>query len=226
MKKTEFTVLMPCLNEEKTIGICLGKAKEYMEKHGYSYELLVVDNGSKDQSASIAGEYGARIVQEHKKGYGNALRCGILHARGRYTIMGDCDDSYDFADLSGIIAALHDGYAFVTGNRFNEAMEKGAMSFSHRYIGVPLLSFLGRLKYRVAITDFHCGLRGFDTETAKGLHLKCGGMEFATEMIAAFAGSGLPMTQVPIRFCCDKRQGASHLRTVRDGLRHLYYIMK
>ena len=220
----ELTILMPCLNEEKTIAYCIDEALAFLKKYGLSGEILIADNGSSDKSVMLAGEKGARVINVKEKGYGAALRAGIKAARGRYIIYADADMSYNFMDCSQIYRSLLLGNALVVGNRFNSYMEKGAMPFSHKFFGVPLLSFLGRLKYRVGVRDFHCGLRGLDKQAVEGLSFHTTGMEFATEIIAAFSGAGLPISQVNIRFRKDKRGGRSHLRTLRDGFRHLIYI--
>lgn len=221
---TEFTILMPCLNEEKTIGSCIDEAKIGIAQCGISAEILIADNGSTDRSASIAREHGARVVSVAEKGYGNALMGGIKAAQGKYIIMGDCDMSYDFSHISGFVQKLREGYGLVMGNRFG-GIEKGAMSFSHRYIGVPLLSLAGRIRYHTFVTDFHCGIRGFDREKALALGLSCGGMEFATEIIGRFARSGEKIAEIPVKLRKDGRNGRSHLRSIPDGWRHLRFII-
>ena len=226
MEKVELTILMPCLNEEKTIGQCIEEAKRFIEESGVEAEILIADNKSTDNSVQIAIASGARVVTVEDKGYGNALLGGIKQARGRYIIMGDCDMSYDFYNLDGFLKELRQGSALVVGNRFAGGIVKGAMPFSHKYIGVPFLSWFGRVKYKTNIVDFHCGLRGFDREKALELNMKCGGMEFATEIIACFAKSGEKITQIPTVLRRDGRGHSSHLNTVRDGIRHLVYMLK
>lgn len=226
MEKLELTILMPCLNEEKTIGECIKEAKMFIDESGINAEILIADNGSTDNSVAIAIENGARVVSVEDKGYGNALIGGINQAKGKYVIMGDCDMSYDFYHLENFVEKLREGYKLVMGNRFAGGIEKGAMPFSHRYIGVPFLSWIGRGKYKTDIVDFHCGLRGFDTEAALLLDLKCSGMEFATELIGSFARSGAKITQIPTVLRKDKRDCKPHLHTIRDGVRHLVYILK
>ena len=221
----ELTILMPCLNEEKTIAYCIDEASFFLSKSRISGEILVVDNGSCDQSVAIAKAKGARVIHVKKKGYGAALRTGIKLARGHYIICGDSDMSYDYMDCIKIYNKLLDGNALVVGNRFNNRMEKGAMPFFHQYFGVPLLSFLGRWKYHVTVRDFHCGLRGLKKDRMERVHFKTSGMEFATEMIASFAKEGLPIAQVDVHYRKDGRCGKSHLRTLRDGMRHLIFIM-
>ena len=222
----EFTILMPCLNEEKTVGECIVQARRGAEKLGLSYEILIADNGSDDNSREIAEKCGARVVIVPEKGYGSALIGGIKAARGRYIIMGDCDLSYDFTNLDGFVSGLRKGADLVMGNRFKGKIEKGAMPFMHRYIGVPLLSFMGRVRYKTNVGDFHCGIRAFDREKALDLGLSCTGMEFATEIIGKFAMSGAVIKEIPADLRCDGRNGRSHLRSIRDGFRHLFLMMK
>lgn len=225
MGNVEFTILMPCLNEEKTIAACIREAKSYIEKMGLSAEILIADNGSTDDSQKIAVQNGARVTVVEKKGYGNALIGGIRAARGTYVIMGDCDLSYDFSKLDGFVEKLREGYELVMGNRFAGGIEKGAMPFSHQFFGVPFLSWAGRIRYNVSVKDFHCGLRGFCRQRALELNLSCPGMEFATEIIGRFAKSGAKIAEIPVRLRRDGRNGKSHLRTIPDGLRHLRYIL-
>lgn len=222
----EFTILMPCLNEEKTMGECIRQARRGAEKLGLSYEILIADNGSDDNSREIAEKCGARVVGVPEKGYGSALIGGIKAARGRYIIMGDCDLSYDFTNLEGFVSCLREGADLVMGNRFKGNIEKGAMPFMHRYFGVPLLSFMGRVRFRTNVGDFHCGIRAFDREKTLALGLSCTGMEFATEIIGKFAMSGAVIKEIPADLRCDGRNGRSHLRSIRDGFRHLFLMMK
>ena len=222
----EFTILMPCLNEEKTVGECIRQARRGAEKQGISYEILIADNGSDDNSREIAEKCGARVTVVPEKGYGSALIGGIKAARGRYIIMGDCDLSYDFTNLEGFVSGLREGADLVMGNRFKGNIEKGAMPFMHRYFGVPLLSFIGRVRYKTGVGDFHCGIRAFDREKALALGLSCTGMEFASEIIGKFAMSGAVIKEIPADLRCDGRNGRSHLRSIRDGFRHLFLMMK
>ena len=219
----EFTILMPCLNEAEALAFCIAEARASIEHLGLDAEILIADNGSTDGSPEIARQNGARVVTVAQTGYGNALLGGIRAATGTFVIMGDADGSYDFSRLSPFVEALRSGNALVVGNRFLGGIEPGAMSLSHR-IGVRVLSALARWRFRAPVGDFHCGLRAFDREKALGLNLQCPGMEFATEIIARFAQSGAPITQIPTPLRRDRRSGRSHLRTVRDGLRHLYVI--
>lgn len=225
MNDYEFTILMPCLNEEKTVAFCIEEAKRFISENGISSEILIADNGSTDSSPKIAAEHGARVVTVPEKGYGNALLGGIRAAKGKYIIMGDCDKSYDFYHLNGFVEKLREGFPLVMGNRFAGGIEEDAMPFSHKYFGVPLLSFLGRIRFKTDVYDFHCGIRGFDRESALALGLSCGGMEFATEIIAKFALSGAKITQIPVPLRKDGRNGKSHLRSIPDGLRHLKFIL-
>ncbi len=221
----ELTILMPCLNEEKTIGFCIDEARRFIDRSGISAEILIADNGSSDRSAEIAERMGARVVRVQKKGYGNALIGGINAAYGKYIIMGDCDMSYDFYHLDLFVQKLRDENALVMGNRFKGGIEKGAMPFSHKYFGVPALSLAGRIRYGTSVGDFHCGIRGFDREKALSLGLKCEGMEFATEIIARFVKSGVKIAEIPVPLRRDGRNAKSHLRSIPDGLRHLNFIL-
>lgn len=223
MEEVELTILMPCLNEQQTVAECVRQARQFLSESGICGEVLIADNASTDNSAALAQEAGARVVSIAERGYGSALIGGIKAAHGKYIIMGDCDMSYDFLHLDGFIEKLREGYPLVMGCRLDN-IAKGAMPFSHRYIGVPVLSFLGRLRFHTKVRDFHCGLRGFDKEKALALGLSCGGMEFATEIIGKFALSGAAIAEIPVTLNPDGRGGRSHLRTIRDGLRHVRYI--
>lgn len=223
MDEIELTILMPCLNEQQTVAQCVRQARQFLAESGIRGEVLVADNGSSDNSALLAQKAGARVVSVEKRGYGNALIGGIKAAYGKYIIMGDCDMSYDFLHLGSFVEKLRAGYPLVMGCRMDN-IAPGAMPFSHRYIGVPVLSFLGRLRFHTTVRDFHCGLRGFDREKALALGLSCGGMEFATEIIGRFALSGAAIAEIPVTLNPDGRSGKSHLRTFRDGLRHIRYI--
>lgn len=224
MEEPELTILMPCLNERRTVAQCVSQAKQFLAENGVSGEVLVADNGSTDDSAGLARAAGARVVEVEERGYGNALIGGIRAARGKYVIMGDCDMSYDMLHLEGFLEKLREGYPLVMGCRLDD-IQPGAMPFSHRYIGVPALSFLGRVRFHTRVRDFHCGLRGFDREKALALGLSCGGMEFATEMIGRFALSGAEIAEIPVTLRPDGRGGRSHLRSIRDGLRHVRFIL-
>lgn len=224
MNDIELTILMPCLNERETVEYCVRQALAYLSESGVSGEVLVADNGSTDGSPQLAQQAGARVVNVPERGYGNALIGGIKAAKGKYVIMGDCDKSYDFRHLDGFVDKLREGFPLVMGCRMDN-IAPGAMPFSHRYIGVPVLSFLGRVRFHTRVRDFHCGIRGFDREKALALGLECGGMEFATEMIGKFAMSGAEIAEIPVTLSPDGRSGRSHLRSIPDGLRHIRYIL-
>jgi len=222
--KMELTILMPCLNEEKTIASCVKQAEVFLHTYGIAGEILVADNGSEDASIQLAKKAGARVVHCEQRGYGNALRYGISKAKGTYVIMADCDMSYYFLEAYPMYQLLKSGADMVIGDRFTGNMEKGAMPFLHKYFGVPVLSLLGRLRYRTDIKDFHCGMRGVNKERFLSLGCKCGGMEFATEMIGRAAKNGQWLEQTPVKLYKDERGRKSHLRSVRDGLRHLHIM--
>jgi glycosyltransferase involved in cell wall biosynthesis len=221
----ELTILMPCLNEAETLAVCIDKAQGFLERSGVVGEVLIADNGSSDGSQLIAEAHGARVVAIPERGYGAALIGGIHAARGRYVIMGDADDSYDFENLDLMVERLRGGDELVMGNRFKGGIKKGAMPFLHRYLGNPVLSFLGRLLFRIPVGDFHCGLRGFSRESALKLRLKSQGMEFASEMVVKAAFHGLKMAEVPTVLSPDGRSRAPHLKTWRDGWRHLKFLL-
>ncbi len=225
MKDIELTILMPCLNEEETIEVCINKAIRFLKKNKIKGEVLIADNGSTDNSSLIAKKLGARVVEIKEKGYGSALIGGIKKSLGKYVIMGDCDDSYDFLHLEEFIKKLRSGYDLVMGNRFKGGIAKGAMSFSHRYIGNPFLSFIGRLFFHSQIKDFHCGLRGFNRERILKLNLNCSGMEFASEMVVKAELNDYRICEVPTTLKKDGRTRKPHLRTLRDGWRHLNFLL-
>jgi glycosyltransferase involved in cell wall biosynthesis len=221
----ELTILIPCLNEAETVGMVVGKAQKYLKRAGVAGEVLVADNGSTDGSQEIARQAGARIVDVPARGYGAALLGGVAAARGRYVIMGDADDSYDFEGLDGFVARLRAGDDLVMGNRFKGGIKPGAMPPLHRYLGNPVLSFLGRLFFNVPIGDFHCGLRGFSKAAIDQLGLKATGMEFASEMVVKASLRKLKITEVPTTLSPDGRSRAPHLKTWRDGWRHLRFLL-
>lgn len=220
----DYTILMPCLNEANSLEYCINEARHYIKKHSLNAEILIADNGSTDDSVLIAKKCGAKVVTINEKGYGSALIGGINAASGKYIIMGDSDGSYDFGSLTPFIKALSDGFDMVVGNRFSGGIQSGAMPFLHR-IGVPFLSALARWKFKSPVRDFHCGLRAFDARIAKSLDLSCTGMEFATQIIALFALSGAKICEVPTPLRRDRRKRKPHLRTFRDGWRHLKFIL-
>ena len=221
----ELTILMPCLNEAETLAVCIRKARTFLEENHVDGEVLISDNGSTDGSREIAAAEGARVVMTPERGYGSALIYGTKAARGTYVIMGDADDSYDFLHLMPFLEKLREGYELVMGDRFAGGIEKGAMPFSHQYIGNPVLSFLGRLFYKSDIRDFHCGLRGYDREAFLRLDLCTTGMEYASEMVVMAQLHHLKITEVPTTLKKDGRSGRPHLRSIRDGLRHLKFLL-
>jgi len=221
----ELTVLMPCLDEVETLEVCINKAKGYFKRAKVRGEVLIADNGSTDGSQALAKKLGARVVDVEVKGYGAALAGGIAAARGEFIIMADADDSYDFSKLDDFVAELRNGADLVMGNRFLGGIDPGAMPPLHRYLGNPVLSFVGRLFFESDIGDFHCGLRGFRRDAIISLHLRTTGMEFASEMVVKATQSGLNMKEVPTRLAKDGRSRAPHLRSFRDGWRHLRFLL-
>jgi len=221
----ELTILMPCLNEAETLGVCIRKAQGYLERSGIVGEVLIADNGSTDGSQTIAEGLGARIVPVADKGYGAALLGGIDAARGRLVIMGDADDSYDFSDLDQFVERLRAGDELVMGNRFRGGIEPGAMPPLHKYLGNPVLSWIGRVLFRSPIKDFHCGLRGFNRDAMRSLHLQTTGMEFASEMVVKSTLGGRRVSEVPTTLSKDGRSRPPHLRSWRDGWRHLRFLL-
>lgn len=222
---TELTILMPCLNEAETLEVCIVKAQAYLKRAGIKGEVLISDNGSTDGSQAIAERLGARVVNAPQKGYGAALIAGIDGARGRYVIMGDSDDSYDFSRLDAFVEALRGGADLVMGNRFRGGIEKNAMPPLHRYLGNPVLSTIGRVFYRTPVGDFHCGLRGFSRRAILGLKLNAPGMEFASEMVIKASLLGLKIEEVPTTLSPDGRSRPPHLRSWRDGWLHLKLLL-
>jgi hypothetical protein len=221
----ELTILMPCLDERETIALCVKKARAFLERTGIDGEVLVADNGSTDGSIELAERAGARVARIAERGYGAALLGGIERARGRYVVMGDADDSYDFTALAPFVERLRAGDQLVMGNRFRGGIAPGAMPFLHRYLGNPVLSFVGRVFFASSIGDFHCGLRGFDREAVRRLRLVSPGMEFASEMIVKAELAGLAISEVPTTLRPDGRSRRPHLRTWRDGWRHLKFLL-
>ena len=221
----EVSVVIPCLNEAETLAVCIRKALGCLSENGISGEVIVADNGSSDGSQAIAEAEGARVVPVEAKGYGNALMGGIEAARGRYVIMGDADDSYDFSALGPFIEKLRIGNDLVMGNRFRGGIEPGAMPALHKYLGNPVLSGLGRLFFRCPVGDFHCGLRGFSREAIWRMKLQTTGMEFASEMVVKATLLGLRISEVPTTLSPDGRSRPPHLRSWRDGWRHLRFML-
>jgi hypothetical protein len=221
----ELTILMPCLNEARTLPACIAKAQGFLSRTGVVGEVLVADNGSGDGSQALARQLGARVIDVPERGYGAALRAGIAGARGRFVIMGDADDSYDFSALDAFVGELRNGRELVVGNRFAGGIAQGAMPFLHRWLGNPVLSFIGRRFFGGPLRDFHCGLRGFDRAAMLRLQLVTPGMEFASEMIVKSLQAGLVVSEVPTTLAKDGRDRPPHLNTWRDGWRHLRFLM-
>lgn len=221
----ELTILMPCLNEAETLSICINKAQNYLSRSGVCGEVLIADNGSTDGSQKLAEDLGARVISVVEKGYGAAIQGGTHEAKGKYVIMGDADDSYDFSDLDSFLVSLRAGNQLVMGNKFKGGIAPGAMPFLHKYLGNPVLSFIGRLFFSIPCGDFHCGLRGFHRESILALDLHTSGMEFASEMVVRSALQNLKIDEVPTTLKPDGRSRKPHLRTWRDGWRHLCFLL-
>lgn len=216
---------MPCLDEAETLAVCVEKAQGFLERSGVNGEVVVADNGSTDGSQDIARAHGARVVDVPAKGYGSALMGGIEAARGEYVIMGDADDSYDFSRLDAFVERLRAGDELVMGNRFTGGIADGAMPPLHKYLGNPVLSMVGRVLFRSPIGDFHCGLRGFNRRSILNLHLQTTGMEFASEVVVKSTLGGLRVSEVPTTLHKDGRSRPPHLRSWRDGWRHLRFLL-
>lgn len=221
----ELSVVMPCLNEELTVGTCVRKAVGTMRRLGIAGEVVVVDNGSTDRSRELAEEAGARVVRHSLKGYGNALRRGFSEARGRYILMGDADDSYDFTDLGRFVDEMRGGAELVMGNRLRGKIMPGAMPWHHRWIGNPVLSGFLNFVFRTGAGDCHCGMRGFTREAHRRMNLQMPGMELASEIVIKAARAGLMIREIPITLHPDGRDRPPHLRSFRDGWRHLRFIL-
>jgi glycosyltransferase involved in cell wall biosynthesis len=221
----ELTILMPCLDEALTVETCVQKAKAYLQRSGVTGEIVVADNGSTDGSQSLAEAAGARVIQIEHKGYGAALMGGIQAAKGRFIIMADADDSYDFTNLDGFVQGLRSGFQLVIGNRFKGGIMPGAMPALNRYLGNPVLSFIGRKLFSSPVRDFHCGMRGFDRQAILALDLRASGMEFASEMVVKASLAKLCIAEVPTTLSQDGRQRPPHLRPWRDGWRHLRFML-
>ena len=221
----ELTILMPCLNEARTLGKCIEQAQAFLQREHIAGEVLVADNGSSDGSQALAWRLGARVITVAERGYGAALRAGIEAAKGRFVVMGDSDESYDFGRLEAFVQALRAGNDLVVGNRFRGGIRAGAMPPLHRYLGNPVLSFLGRRFFGGPLRDFHCGLRGFRRDSMLALGLITPGMEFASEMIVKSLQAQLRIIEVPTVLSKDGRDRPPHLNTWRDGWRHLRYLL-
>lgn len=221
----KLTILMPCLNEAETLALCIEKAKGWIQRSGVESEILIADNGSTDGSQAIAIALGARVVPVTQKGYGSALFHGCVAAQGDYIIMGDSDDSYDFSRLDDFVNKLDEGYDLVMGNRFMGGIAKGAMPWKNRYIGNPVLTWVGRTLFSCPARDFHCGLRGFKRSAFQSMDLRTTGMEFASEMVIKANLFGMRIAEVPTTLSKDGRSRPPHLRPWRDGWRHLRFML-
>ncbi len=217
------SIVMPCLNEEQTVESCVRKALAWLDRSPYNGEVVVVDNGSTDRSAELAAAAGARVVFEPRPGYGAALRRGFAEGKGDWLVMGDCDDTYDFSDLDPLMKPLAEGYDMAVGNRFAGGIAPGAMTWSHRYIGTPVISFLLRMFSGLKVGDSQCGLRAFTRGALDRLALRTDGMELASEMILKSARRGLKVADIPVPY--DIRLGEAKLNTMRDGWRHLRFLL-
>ena len=224
-RQFELTVLMPCLNEAETLARCIQKAQGFLERAGVEGEVLVADNGSTDGSVQIAQKLGARVIEVNDRGYGAALYEGSNAARGRYIVMGDADDSYDFSKLELFLEKLRQNHDLVMGNRFAGGIVPGAMPWKNRVLGNPVLSGLGRLLFRAPVRDFHCGLRGYSRAAFERMELRTAGMEFASEMVIKAILLGMSVVEVPTKLHKDGRSRPPHLRPWRDGWRHLRFMM-
>lgn len=221
----ELSIVMPCLNEAETLATCIRKAKGFLERSGVSGEILIGDNGSSDGSQKIATELGARVIDIPIRGYGAALHGAISASNGRYCIMGDSDDSYDFENLDAFVLKLREGYDLVMGNRFKGGIKPGAMPWKNRYIGNPILSAIGKTLFRANADDFHCGLRGFSRDAFNRMDLRTTGMEFASEMVVKATLLEMKITEVPTTLSPDGRSRPPHLLPYRDGWRHLRFLL-
>ena len=221
----ELSIVLPCLNEERTVGRCVAQAMSFLARQKIKGEVLVADNGSTDRSAEIAKFNGAVVVQVDKKGYGNALKGGFEAARGIFIIIADADDSYDLVNLMPFVEKLRAGYDLVIGNRFKGGIKKGAMPWHHKYIGNPMLSFIGQLFFKTPVKDFHCGLRGFTKQAVEKMNLQTTGMELASEMVIKSSILGMRVCEVPTTLSPDGRDRRPHLRSFRDGWRHLRFLL-
>ena len=221
----ELSIIMPCLNEAETLEVCVRKALAYLDRSGVAGEVIIGDNGSTDGSQDIALRCGASVVNIPLRGYGAALYGATLAARGKYIIMGDSDDSYDFSNLDPFVAKLREGYDLVMGNRFAGGIKPGAMPWKNRYVGNPILSTIGKMLFHCPAHDFHCGLRGYSKEAFTRMDLRTTGMEFASEMVIKATLNRMKITEVPTTLSPDGRSRPPHLRPYRDGWRHLRFML-
>lgn len=225
ISQPEISVVLPCLNEENTVGTCIKKIFASLNENNVNGEIIIADNGSTDRSAEIATSLGARIVHVKNKGYGSALRSGFEAANGKYIIMADADDSYELENLTPFIKKLREGYDLVMGNRFKGGIKKGAMPWHHRYIGNPILSFIGTLFFKTPAHDFHCGIRGFTKRAIEKMNLQTTGMELASEIVIKSSILNMKVCEVPTTLSPDGRDRPPHLRSFRDGWRHLRFLL-
>lgn len=223
-KNIEVSIVMPCLNEQETLGICIEKAQGTLKRLGIQGEVVVADNGSTDNSVNIAERLKARVVHQSMRGYGIAYLTGITAAHGKYIIMGDSDDTYDFTDLERFITPLRNGCDMVIGNRFKGKILPGAMPWARRYIGNPILSGILRWFFDTPISDSHCGMRSFTADAYKRMSLQTTGMEFASEMVVKAVQENLRIHEIPITYY--PRAGESKLNAMRDAARHLRFMLK
>jgi glycosyltransferase involved in cell wall biosynthesis len=221
----EVSIVMPCLNEAETLAHCIQAAQQALDEGGFAGEVIVADNGSTDGSVAIAKELGARVVEVARKGYGNALMGGIQAAEGTFVIMGDADESYDFGAIGPFVERLRGGDDLVVGNRFLGGIEAGAMPWSHRWLGNPVLTWISRLFFHTPVGDMHCGLRAFRKDAFERMQLRAAGMEFASEMVIKASLKGMRISEVPVVLHPDGRSRPPHLRTWRDGWRHLRFML-
>jgi glycosyltransferase involved in cell wall biosynthesis len=221
----DLTIIMPCLNEAETLASCISKAQSWSVSSGLNVEILIADNGSTDESRTIAIQLGARVVSVDERGYGAALTAGCRSALGRWIVMGDADDSYDFTSLNDFVSKLREGYDLVLGNRFLGGIKPGAMPWKNRYIGNPILSSVGRVLFSSNLGDFHCGLRAFTKAAFFRMDLRTSGMEFATEMVVKATMMKMKISEVPTTLSRDGRNRPPHLRPWRDGWRHLRFML-
>lgn len=225
MQAPELSIVIPCLNEASSLPYCLRKASSFLTDNKINGEIVLADNGSDDDSLHVARQFDVIVVTEKERGYGKVITAGINASRGRYIIIGDADDSYDFSAVMPFVVLLREGYDLVVGNRFKGGIQKNAMPFLHRYVGNPVLSFTGRLFFNISLGDFHCGIRALSRRVFDKLELKTTGMEFASEMIVKAALLDMKIAETPVVLYRDKRNSPSHLRTWRDGWRHLRFLL-
>jgi glycosyltransferase involved in cell wall biosynthesis len=221
----EISIVIPCLNEERTIGICVEKASKALLAEGLNAEVIVADNGSTDASVAAATEAGALVIEVQELGYGSAIKGGVMASRGEFIIIGDADDSYNFLEIKPFLDQWKAGKEFVMGNRFSGGIQENAMPFLHRYLGNPVLSFIGRLFFRNGFGDFHCGMRGFTRRAFDAMNLATGGMEFASEMVVKATLLNLKTAEVPVKLYRDGRGRPPHLNTWTDGWRHMRFLL-